>query len=52
MLAVCGGTERTLSEYCNLFQKAGLKFEMCRKIRSGETILEVRLDTKMEEGEI
>ncbi|MFR7443631.1 MAG: hypothetical protein ACLUUO_09415 [Sellimonas intestinalis] len=49
--AVCGGTERTLSEYCNLFQKAGLKFEMCRKIRSGGTTLEAAwLDTKMEEG--
>ena len=38
LLYTSGGTERTLSEYCNLFQKAGLKFEMCRKIRSGETL--------------
>ena len=40
--AVCGGTERKLSEYSCLFEKAGLFCTGQQKLPSGETVMEVR----------
>lgn len=43
MWAVCGGKERTLSEYKTLFCEAKLELRNTYKLKSGEYILEVRL---------
>ncbi|CVI64909.1 Multifunctional cyclase-dehydratase-3-O-methyl transferase TcmN [Clostridiales bacterium CHKCI001] len=50
--AVCGGTERKLLEYYKLLHSAGLSYIDSKQIHSGESVIEARLDIKIEEGEI
>lgn len=50
--AVCGGKERSLSQYNELFEKAGLILIGSEKIETGESVLKLRCDLDIEEGEI
>lgn len=50
--AVCGGEERSLAQYDNLFKKAGLALMESEKIETGEYVMKVRKDIDIEEGEI